>query len=200
MTTDTSFLVGLGLIAAVLLLVAVSFLGGARRRTVLRRRFGPEYDYEVERHGDVRRAESALAKRERRVRGFRLRKLDPAHRVQFATAWGHAQTRFVDDPVAAVGEADKLISAVLRAQGYPDAEFERRVEDLSVDHPRAVQHYRAARALLEAHRAGTRDTEELRLSLVHYRALFNELLAEAVLPTDLPEQIPGSARLSPVRW
>ena len=66
----------------------------------------------------------------------------------------------------------------MRARGYPVEDFERRVEDLSVDHANVVQHYRAAHALAEANRSGRADTEELRQALVHYRALFSELLSE----------------------
>ena len=63
------------------------------------------------------------------------------------------------------------------ARGYPVANYEHRVADLSVDHADVVQHYRAARALAEANREGRANTEELRQAFVHYRALFADLLA-----------------------
>ena len=71
-----------------------------------------------------------------------------------------------------------MIQQVMRARGYPIDDFETRVDDLSVDHPHVVQHYRAARALTDASREGRTDTEELRQAFVHYRALFAELLGE----------------------
>ena len=58
----------------------------------------------------------------------------------------------------------------MEARGYSTDE-ERRVDDLSVDHPELVQHYRAAMAVRD-----DGDTEGLREAFVSYRALFEELL------------------------
>jgi hypothetical protein len=75
---------------------------------------------------------------------------------------------------------------VMEERGYPMDDFERRAEDISVDHPDVVQHYRAAHdisvRLEEDPNASTGSTttrpstEDLRQGLVHYRALFTELL------------------------
>jgi hypothetical protein len=179
--TSTDTLVLIVLVAAAALLIAVALAARKsrrRRQRDLRARFGPEYERAVEQHGSETRAERELERRERRVQKLHINELDPAHRVQFATDWGHAQHRFVDDPSGAVQEADELIKKVMRARGYPLEDFEHRVEDLSVDHADVVQHYRAARALAEANREGRANTEELRMALVHYRALFSELLDE----------------------
>src|SRR5262249_52752054 len=83
-----------------------------------------------------------------------------------------------DDPAAAVRRADALIKAVMEARGYEREHFEQRVEDLSVEHATVVQHYRAARALAVANLNGTADIDELRQAIVHYRALFVDLMAE----------------------
>jgi hypothetical protein len=45
-----------------------------------------------------------------------------------------------------------------------------------VDHPAVVEHYRAAQAIALRDKRGEADTEELRKAVVHYRALFDELL------------------------
>jgi hypothetical protein len=86
------------------------------------------------------------------------------------------QGRFVDDPAAAVAEADTLVADLMRTRGYPMSDFERRAEDLSVDHPQVVDHYRAAHDVAIRHEQGGVSTEELRQGLVHYRALFEDLL------------------------
>ena len=39
-----------------------------------------------------------------------------------------------------------------------------------------MEHYRAARALAEESREGRANTEDLRQAVVHYRALFADLL------------------------
>jgi hypothetical protein len=64
----------------------------------------------------------------------------------------------------------------MQRRGYPAAEFDRRVEDISVGHPHLVQSYRAAWEVAQKNRRGEATTEELRKALVYYRALFEELL------------------------
>jgi hypothetical protein len=179
MSTETQVLIVVALAAVALLVVAILASRHSRNQKLrIRERFGPEYDRAIEQLGNERRAERELAARERRVQKLHINELYEAHRVQFASDWAHAQTRFVDNPSAAVREADELIKTVMRARGYPVEDFERRVEDLSVDHASVVDHYRAARALAEANSEGRANTEELRQALVHYRALFADLLEE----------------------
>jgi hypothetical protein len=73
-----------------------------------------------------------------------------------------------------VQESDALIGSVMRERGYPVDDFEQRAADVSVDHPRVVENYRAGHRL-----AGSGDTEEQRQAMVHYRALFDELLEDS---------------------
>src|SRR5687768_17870274 len=56
---------------------------------------------------------------------------------------------------------------------------------------RSVGHYRAAHQLEQANRAGQINTEELRQAMVHYRALFDELLGTTAPPVEV---MPGSER------
>ena len=76
----------------------------------------------------------------------------------------------------AVGEADQLVTQVMTARGYPLEDFDRRADDLSVDHPVVVQNYRTARALALRRQRNEAGTEEMRQAVVNYRALFDELL------------------------
>jgi len=168
----------LGLIIAVILLAAVVvWLFLDRRRSMrLRSRFGPEYERTVRESGDRRRAESDLERREKRVERLHIQPLAMRDRERFLAAWRADQARFVDDPAGAVTEADQLVQEVMRTRGYPVADFEQRVEDISVDHPHLVQNYRAAREVAMRHRRGEASTEDLRKALVYYRGLFDELL------------------------
>ena len=142
----------------------------------LRRRFGPEYDRAVEEHQSRGEAERELLTRERRFKELNIRPLEPAVRDRYRTEWTAIQERFVDDPRGAAAEADRLITSIMSEQGYPDEGYERRIADLSVGHPRAVHHYR------QAHEMGSRasqdgaSTEDLRQAVMHYRAIFDELL------------------------
>ena len=48
------------------------------------------------------------------------------------------QSRFVDDPNGAVTDADRLVEEVMQSRGYPVSDFDQRVADISVHHPRVV--------------------------------------------------------------
>jgi hypothetical protein len=87
-----------------------------------------------------------------------------------------------------VSEADQLVSEIMRMRGYPSGDFEQRVADVAIGHPSLVDHYRSACAIADHSRSGKRDTEELRQALVHYRALFEELLAPGAVQGDAPVQ------------
>jgi hypothetical protein len=101
-----------------------------------------------------------------------------ADRSSFATRWNEVQARFVDDPRGAVTVADSLVTEVMQSRGYPIGEFEQRAADLSVDYPVIVANYRAAHDIASRHSTGRASTEDLRQAMVHYRALFQELLEE----------------------
>ena len=171
------------IVAIVVVAILAVMLALSRRRSRhLRSRFGPEYERTVEVRGDRRRAEDELARREKRVERLHIHPIAPRHRDQFLEAWRKDQARFIDDPSGAVAEADRLVQEVMKHRGYPVADFDRRVEDISVDHPHLAQNYRAARDIAERNRRGEASTEELRKALVYYRALFEELLeAQEVL-------------------
>ena len=122
------------------------------------------------------KAEAELATREKRVATLTLLALPPAEAAKFRDAWIAIQARFVDDPKTSVVEADHLVYDVMAKRGYPMGDFERRAADISVDHPAVVSNYRAARAIALRDERGEATTEELRKAVVHYRALFQELL------------------------
>jgi hypothetical protein len=147
-----------------------------KRTEELRDRFGPEYERAVRSEGDRSRAESDLDARAKRVEQLDIRPLSNRERDQFSESWRATQTRFVDDPVGATREADELVAEVMQVRGYPMGDFERRAADVSVDHPGVVEHYRAAHAIAMRTESGSENTEELRIALVHYRALFEDLL------------------------
>jgi hypothetical protein len=161
-------------IAVVVFLAVIAAM--RRRSRELRRRFGDEYDRVVREAGDRRKAEAILAAREKRVEKLELKTLSGEDRKRFSDAWTALQARFVDDPREAVAEANRLVKDLLIARGYPVADFENRAADLSVDHPHLVTNYRAAHDIASKSERGAATTEERRKAVVHYRALFEELL------------------------
>jgi hypothetical protein len=165
------------LIIIVVVLVVAAVLVARRRRTQgLQDRFGPEYDRTVAREGDRRTAESRLTEREKHRRELDIVELDPAVRRRYLEAWRTTQGRFVDDPAGATREADTLVATVMRERGYPVDDFDQRAADISVDHPKVAEDYRAAHAVSQANEQGLATTDDLRQAFVHYRSLFVELL------------------------
>jgi hypothetical protein len=150
-----------------------------QQRRRLRDTFGPEYDRTVETRSNRRDAERELAGRYERRRELNIHVLTIEQRQGYAQEWQDVQARFVDTPADAVREADTLLSRVMRERGYPVADFEQRASDVSVDHPRVVDNYRTAHGISERSARGEASTEDLRQAIVHYRALFEDMLTDA---------------------
>src|ERR1039457_4156482 len=77
------------------------------RTQKLRSKFGPEYDKAVAEHKNRGHAESELQKRTERVARFHIQPLKAEDRSRFTEDWRREQSRFVDDPRAAVNHAEK---------------------------------------------------------------------------------------------
>jgi hypothetical protein len=164
-------------LVAVAAIAAASWIFLQKKQTGrLRTRFGPEYDRLAEVEGGWGRAEKTLQEREKRVERFNLVPLSPEDRDRFAGAWQQEQAGFVDDPRSAVANADRLVTEVMKARGYPMGDFEQRAADISVDHPLVVRNYRIAHDIALRDSGGETGTEELRTALLHYRMLFEDLL------------------------
>jgi len=172
------------ILAAVVLVVVALIVVGVfieRRKAktaAFRKRFGTEYDRAVLSHGSPSKAEIKLADRETRVETLKIRDLAVSERDRFVTEWHTVQSRFVDHPRAAVTEADDLINAILEARGYPLAGFEQRADDLSVTYPRIMENYRIAHGVALRPGQLEANTEELRVAMIQYRAIFDELLQD----------------------
>jgi len=175
MNTQTWIILA-GVVVLVLIALAAWFFYQKRQSHRLQERFGPEYGRTVDELGGRTKAESELKAREKRVESLNIVPLAPAEAARFTQAWKALQSRFVDSPKGVVLEADKLVRELMQKRGYPIGDFERRAADISVDHPGVVENYRAAQAIAERDKRGAADTEELRKAVVHYRALFAELL------------------------
>ena len=134
------------IVVVVVVVGAVLYL--TQRRARLKKQFGPEYDRTVRDTGNLRRAESVLEARARRVKRYEIRSLSREERTRFTEEWRLLQLRFIDDPGGSVADADRLVTELMTARGYPMAEFDRHVEDLSVNYPLVVDHYRDAHAIV----------------------------------------------------
>src|SRR5579864_6210150 len=173
----------IGIVIAVAVMAAACitlWLSNRKRRTRrLRTQFGgAEYTRAVKEGGSQRQAEAVLDKRAERVEGLHIRPLSAADRARFVESWGRVQARFVDGPGGAVTDADQLLGDVMSTRGYPVSDFEQRSADISVDHPLVLDNYRAAHERALRQTRGQANTEDLRQAMIHYRTLFEVLVAE----------------------
>jgi hypothetical protein len=177
-------------VAIALVLAALSLVASRQRRKRLKERFGPEYEWTVAQSGGRREAEKELGDREAKRQRLQIVPLSPEARDRYLRSWRDLQEQFVDEPSQSMTNADRLVTEVMRERGYPMDEFEQRAADVSVDHPRVVENYRSARRICVAEGNGTATTEDLRQAVIHYRALFGELLETDDQPD---EEVGGDA-------
>jgi hypothetical protein len=182
--------------ALVFIAIAGLIVAAGRRRTGrLKQQFGPEYDRAVADAGEQQAAEKELVARERKRKKLDIRPLTRDALQAYSHRWQHVQTAFVDNPVSALDDADRLLTEVMRERGYPVDDFDQQAADISVDHPTVVENYRAAHAIhLSAEDANT-DTEQQRQAFVHYRALFDALL-DGQQTKDEPQQTDSAQEAS----
>ena len=170
------------IVVVLLVLAAIVFGVRAARRRRLQQTFGPEYDRVVADTGNRTEAERELLERTKRHAELELRPLSPESRSKYAAAWEEVQIRFVDDPKEAVSTADRLVTALIAERGYPTGDYDERLANLSVEHAATLEHYRSAHEISRRSASGEAETEDLRQALVHYRALFADLLGENPVP------------------
>jgi hypothetical protein len=167
------------IIAAVVVVVVAIVLFSAmrkRRRThALKDRFGEEYDRRVDESGR-RRAESRLADVADRHDHLELKSLNGASRARYLDRWTALQAQFVDQPGHVLASADVLVADVMRERGYPVDDFDEQADHVAIDHPDVVRYYRSAHETQERTRTGLVSTEEARVAMLQYRALFEELV------------------------
>jgi hypothetical protein len=178
MNTISASWIAFAVIFIIALFVAAFWSLSRRKEQTLRlrQRFGPEYDRTIDELGGRAQAESELKAREKRIEQLSITALAPADATKFRQAWSAMQSRFVDNPKGVVVEADLLVRELMQKRGYSTGDFGRQAADLSVDHSAVVETYRVAQAIAIRDQRGEASTEELRIAVVHYRALFDELL------------------------
>lgn len=174
---DSTLIIVIAVVVLVIvgLLMASSF-SSRNRSKKLQERFGAEYDRTVETLGDKKKAQIELDERQKHVAGLNIKPLSAADRERYQANWTAIQSKFVDEPGQAIGNADRLIMEVMQVRAYPVSDFEQRAADISVSYPALVSNYRAAREIALKNEKQEANTEDLRQALIHYRSLFEELL------------------------
>jgi hypothetical protein len=172
------------LIVVIAIIVIAALAAGYMlvRRRNLQQRFGPEYDRVVSETGSRTEAEKELRARERRHAELDLRPLSAESRRSYLAEWEEVQARFLDAPEEAARAGDELVTRLVAERGYPTGDFDEQLAELSVEHAHTLGRYREAHDIVQRHERGEASTEQLRQALVHYRALFAELVGEDPTP------------------
>jgi hypothetical protein len=189
-------------VAAAVVMAALA----AKRRRDLRESFGDEYDRTVERTGKRRDAERDLAERKAAHDELELRELSPASRARYADSWQQIQNRFVDAPVPALAEADRLLTQLMAERGYPtDVDVDQQDRLLSVEHTNVIESFRAGHAIELANQGADADTEQVRQAMLHFRSVFEDVLGDVPMgldayPEDAQDDVAAAEdQRSPVR-
>lgn len=196
--------IALGVVALLLVVALISRGSRKSQSESLRAKFGNEYDHAVSEHGSRKKAERDLIERAEQVKKYNIVPLQASDRDRFRADWQKVEQHFLERPTTAVVEADELIAEIMRRRGYPMGDFERHAADLSVTHPSITEHYRAGHRVI-GETPGSASTEDLRQAMLHYRALFDELIDDRigndVVVTDVPRAnevgTPREARTTP---
>jgi hypothetical protein len=173
---DTTTLILVAVAVLILLGLFAVALKRFQRSRRLRERFGPEYERVVNEAGDRQKAEAELESRLAHVEAVDIRPLNAEEVNRFSLEWQATQAEFVDEPLASVQKANRLIREVMRARGYPVEDFEQRAADISVDYPELVADYRGLHMIAVKEADDHVSTEEMRQAMVHGRALFENLV------------------------
>jgi len=181
----------LAAIAVMIVAGLVIWIAVRRIRSMqLKKKYGPEYDYTLEKLGDQRTAEAELKEREKRIHQLEIRDLNAGVKNRYQTDWAEIQGEFVDDPGNSMERASRLITEVMIARGFPVEDFEQRIADVSVLYPNFAPKYREANSITLKNKEGSATTEDLRQALLDYRSLFAQLVGpvNATEPTRQPEK------------
>lgn len=175
--SSSAMLIG-AFVVSILIIIAIAIALKLRKEKTgkLRRRFGTEYDLALRNEGTRSAGEAVLLARIKRSQHLNIRDLTASERTRYIAEWEIVQSRFIDQPRAAATQADELVNSLLQTRGYPVALFEQRAADISVDHSVLVGPYRSAHEVTLRASRNEATTEELRTAIIHYRALFDELL------------------------
>lgn len=97
MTAKPTMYYVIGAIVIIIAVLAAIAIARRARSSRLQHRFGREYDRVARDRGSRAEGERELARREERIKKFRLQELPPGARDRYGEEWRRVQARFVDE-------------------------------------------------------------------------------------------------------
>ena len=168
-----------GLLAVV---VAVAFFAFTHyRRGNARQEFGPEFERVAQERGSEKEAEQELRARRQKVES-RIRPLSEDGRRRYRDEWGMVERTFVDNPLLALDQADRVVTDILAERNFPTESRQEAAEAVGVTHSRVVEDFREAQRIHAnvTHHGEQQDTEdenmeEMRQAIQKYRSVYERL-------------------------
>ena len=107
-----------------------------------------------------------------RGRSKRLRPLPDESRDRFARSWKAIESRFIEDPAAAIREADKTVVMILSERGA------------TLDDERSVPDELTKARQAASSDEGRQGTEGMRRAMVHYKGIVDDAVGTARMKRD----------------
>lgn len=178
----TTLLVIIGVAAAVLVVALVVFLIVRRRRQrrleMAREEYGPEYQRLSEERGSEEQAEKELRERRGKVED-QVRPLPDESRERYDEEWRvQVEQTFINDPAAALDEADRVIERVLVERNFPVDSRREASESLGATYPGVAEDFREAQKIHQestSPEGGGADLEQMRRAIQKYRSVYERL-------------------------
>ena len=149
------------------------------RQEKAREEYGPEFERTARERGSERKAERELRKRRERVESS-IRPLSKESRRRYEEEWDRVEHTFVEDPVASLDAADRVVTDILTERNFPTDSRPEATKGVGVMHPEVVENFREAqRVRAEATRPeGDPDPEEMRRAIQEYRSVYERLMGK----------------------
>lgn len=185
---DTLVIVIIVAVVVVLVVAALAAFSASRRRRQERRErarqeYGPEYDRAAEEQGSEKKAEEELRERREEVES-EVQPLSEESRSRYAERWEEVERTFVNDPEAALEDADSVVADILAERNFPTDSRQEASRGVGVMYSDVVEDFREAQ---NVHEEATRsrdngegevDLEEMRRAIQRYRSVYERLTKE----------------------
>jgi hypothetical protein len=107
---------------------------------------------------------------------FRIVPLGAAARERYLRQWRHLRAEFVEEPGRTTERADELVQDLMFDRGYSVDALDDPDLKVAAEHLVVTENYRIAHRLAAGARRA--NTEQLRLAMLHFRVVMEELLEE----------------------
>ena len=181
--SDVTLLIIVLIVVVIVVAALVAFFVYRRRQEQqerqerARQEYGPEYERAVQEHGSELEAERELRERRERIESEIL-PLSEESRRQYDEQWRRVEQTFVDDPMASLDYANRVVTEIMAERNFPTDSQEEVSKGVGVMYPGVVEDFREAQ---QTHRdatgsEGETDLEKMRQAIQKYRSVYRRLM------------------------